>query len=194
MRKAGIKRDTKETDISVIVNIDGEGVAKINTGIGFFDHMLELFAKHSLMDIEIVAKGDTHIDSHHTIEDVGIALGQAISKALGDKSGIKRYGTCHLPMDEALVLVSLDLSGRAYLVFDASLPTPKLGDFDTEMVEDFFLAVANNCGITLHIKMLYGRNTHHIIEAMYKGFAKAMDTATSMDSRIKGIPSTKGVL
>ena len=194
MRKAEIKRKTNETDILVNVNIDGSGISDIDTGVGFFDHMLGLYAKHSLMDIKIKCTGDTFIDCHHTVEDVGIALGQATKEALGDKMGISRYGTCFLPMDEALAMVSLDISGRSYLVFDGEFSTPKLGDFDTEMVEDFFMAFSSACGVTLHVKVMYGRNTHHIIEAIFKAFAKAMDKATIIDSRVTGVPSTKGVL
>jgi len=194
MRTSEIKRKTNETDISVTVNIDGSGKSYIQTGIGFFDHMLCLFAKHSLMDIDITCNGDTFIDCHHTVEDVGITLGQALKDALGEKKSIARYGTCFLPMDEALAMVSLDISGRSYLVFDAEFNTPKLGDFDTEMVEDFFQAFSSACGITLHVKVKYGRNTHHIIEAIFKAFAKAMDKATIIDTRVSGVPSTKGVL
>jgi len=194
MRTSEIKRKTNETDISVTVNIDGSGKSYIQTGIGFFDHMLCLFAKHSLMDIDITCNGDTFIDCHHTVEDVGITLGQALKDALGEKKSIARYGTCFLPMDEALAMVSLDISGRSYLVFDAEFNTPKLGDFDTEMVEDFFQAFSSACGITLHVKVMYGRNTHHIIEAIFKAFAKAVDKATIIDTRVSGVPSTKGVL
>ncbi len=194
MRRAEINRKTNETDIKVKINIDGTGKAEINTGIGFFDHMLCLFAKHSLADVSIVCKGDTYVDCHHTVEDVGIALGQAINKALGDKNSIARYGTCFLPMDEALVMVSLDISGRSYLVFNGEFNTPKLGDFDTEIVEDFFQAFSAACGATVHIKVMYGRNTHHIIEAIFKAFAKAIDKTTIIDKRVIGVPSTKGVL
>ncbi|MEX1377102.1 MAG: imidazoleglycerol-phosphate dehydratase HisB [Eubacteriales bacterium] len=194
MRKAEIKRKTNETDIYVSVNLDGEGKSEIDTGVGFFDHMLILFAKHSLMDIKISCKGDTFIDCHHTVEDVGIALGQAVKDALGEKKSITRYATCFLPMDEALAMVSMDISGRSYLVFDGEFSLPKLGDFDTEMVEDFFQAFSSACGVTLHVKVMYGRNTHHIIEAIFKAFAKAMDKATLVDNRITGVPSTKGVL
>lgn len=194
MREASIKRKTAETDISVSVNIDGSGQYKIETGIGFFDHMLCLFAKHSLTDINIVCKGDIEVDCHHTVEDVGIALGEAFRQALGDKKGITRYGTCFLPMDEALVMTSLDISGRSYLVFEGSLPCPLLGDFETETVEDFFQAFAASCGVTLHIKLMYGRNTHHIIEAMFKSFARAICSAATIDPRVQGVPSTKGTL
>ena len=194
MREASIKRKTAETDISVSVNIDGSGQYEIETGIGFFDHMLCLFAKHSLTNINIACKGDTQVDCHHTVEDVGIALGEAFKQALGDKKGITRYGTCFLPMDEALVMTSLDISGRCYLVFDGDLPCPLLGDFETETVEDFFQAFASSCGITLHIKLMYGRNTHHIIEAMFKSFARAICAAATIDPRVKGVPSTKGTL
>ncbi len=194
MRTAEVKRKTNETDIYSSLNIDGSGKADIDTGIGFFDHMLCLFAKHSLMDMTVKCKGDTYVDCHHTVEDVGISLGQAVNKALGDKAGITRYGTFFVPMDEALAMVSLDISGRSYLCFDADFSLSKLGDFDTEMVEDFFQAFAAACGATVHIKVMYGRNTHHMIEAIFKAFARALDQSTIADPRVKGIPSTKGVL
>ena len=194
MRKAEIKRKTTETDIFVSVDLDGTGKSDIKTGVGFFDHMLALFAKHSLIDLEITCNGDTFVDCHHTIEDVGIALGQAIKEALGDKKSITRYATCFLPMDEALAMVSIDISGRSYLVFNGEFATPLLGDFVTETVEDFFQAFASACGITLHVKVLYGRNTHHIIEAIFKALARAIDAATIIDNRVSGVPSTKGVL
>ncbi len=194
MRTAQIKRKTNETDISISINIDGSGKSDIDTGVGFFDHMLCLFAKHSLMDADIKCTGDTYVDCHHTVEDVGISLGQAVKEALGDKAGISRYGTFFVPMDEALAMVSLDISGRSYLCFDGEFPLSKLGDFDTEMVEDFFQAFASSCGATVHVKVMYGRNTHHMIEAVFKAFARALDQATITDSRVQGVPSTKGVL
>lgn len=195
MRDSDIKRKTGETDIEVSLIIDGEGKYEVDTGIGFFDHMLTLMCRHSLMDMKIKAKGDLYIDGHHTVEDVGITLGMALKAALGDKSGIKRYGTSYVPMDEALALVSLDLSGRDYLVFDAPIDTSKtLGDFDVELTEEFFRAVAANCGITLHCKVLYGKNNHHMIEALFKAFGRALREATSYDEKIKGVMSTKGVL
>lgn len=195
MREAKMLRKTSETDIEVSVKVDGEGVYEINTGIGFFDHMLSLMSRHSLMDIKILAKGDLYIDGHHTVEDVGITLGKVLKDALGDKIGIKRYGTSYVPMDEALALVSLDLSGRDYLVFDAPIDTSKtLGTYDVELTEEFFRAVAANCGITLHCKVLYGKNNHHMIEALFKAFGRALREAVSYDEKIKGVMSTKGVL
>ncbi|QAA34979.1 imidazoleglycerol-phosphate dehydratase HisB [Clostridium manihotivorum] len=195
MREAKMLRKTSETDIEVSVKLDGEGVYEINTGIGFFDHMLSLMSRHSLMDIKISAKGDLYIDGHHTVEDVGITLGKVLKDALGDKAGIKRYGTSYVPMDEALALVSLDLSGRDYLVFDAPIDTSKtLGTYDVELTEEFFRAVAANCGITLHCKVLYGKNNHHMIEALFKAFGRALREAVAYDEKIKGVMSTKGVL
>ena len=194
MRTSEIKRQTNETDIYISVDIDGSGKSQIDTGIGFFDHMLCLFARHSLMDITIKCKGDTYVDCHHTVEDVGIALGQAIKEALGDKSGITRYGTFFVPMDEAMAMVSIDLSGRSYLCFDGEFALSKLGDFDTEMAEDFFQAFSSSCSATVHVKVMYGRNTHHKIEAVFKAFARALAQAAVIDSRVNGIPSTKGVL
>jgi imidazoleglycerol-phosphate dehydratase len=195
MREAKMLRKTSETDIEVSVKVDGEGVYEINTGIGFFDHMLSLMSRHSLMDIKILAKGDLYIDGHHTVEDVGITLGKVLKDALGDKTGLKRYGTSYVPMDEALALVSLDLSGRDYLVFDAPIDTSKtLGTYDVELTEEFFRAVAANCGITLHCKVLYGKNNHHMIEALFKAFGRALREAVSYDEKIKGVMSTKGVL
>ncbi|WP_160677701.1 imidazoleglycerol-phosphate dehydratase HisB [Clostridium sp. C8-1-8] len=195
MREAKMLRKTSETDIEVSVKVDGDGVYEINTGIGFFDHMLSLMSRHSLMDIKILAKGDLYIDGHHTVEDVGITLGKVLKDAMGDKMGIKRYGTSYVPMDEALALVSLDLSGRDYLVFDAPIDTSKtLGTYDVELTEEFFRAVAANCGITLHCKVLYGKNNHHMIEALFKAFGRALREAVSYDEKIKGVMSTKGVL
>ncbi|MCY6482882.1 imidazoleglycerol-phosphate dehydratase HisB [Clostridium aestuarii] len=194
MRNFELNRDTFETSIKASLNIDGHGESTINTGIGFFDHMLTLFAKHGFFDLTLNTIGDIHVDSHHTIEDVGIVLGQCIKNALGDKNGIKRYGTSYLPMDETLALVSLDISNRPFLVFDANFTTPKLGDYDTEMTEEFFRALAFNAGITLHIKILHGTNNHHMIEAIFKAFARALNEATTIDNNIKGVLSSKGSL
>ncbi len=195
MRSAALSRTTKETDIQVEVSLDGGGIADINTGIGFFDHMLEQIARHSLIDIKIAAKGDLHIDQHHTVEDTGIALGKAIRQALGDLAGVTRYADVHLPMDETLTRVALDISGRPFLVFKTAFHTPKIGAFDTQLVREFFQALAMNGGMTLHIETLYGENDHHIAESCFKGFARALRAAASMDSRQAGkIPSTKGVL
>lgn len=193
-RSTEIQRKTNETDIEMALNIDGSGKAEIDTGIGFFDHMLNSFARHGFFDMSLKVKGDLYVDSHHTIEDTGIVLGEAIKKALGDKKGIKRYGYFILPMDETLVLASLDLSGRPYLVFDAQFSTDRVGDYDTEMVREFFYAVTYAAGMNLHIKVLSGSNNHHIIEGIYKAFAKALDEATSFDARITDVLSTKGSL
>lgn len=187
-------RKTNETDIRLEFNIDGTGIAQIDTGIGFFDHMLHSFTKHGFFDLNVVAKGDLYVDSHHTIEDVGIVLGEAIKEAIGEKKGIKRYGSFMLPMDEALVLCSLDLSSRPYLVYNAEFSTERVGYMDTEMVKEFFYAVSYSAGMNLHIKMLDGVNNHHIIEAMFKAFAKALDEATRFDERITQVLSTKGTL
>ncbi|MCX7749406.1 MAG: imidazoleglycerol-phosphate dehydratase HisB [Clostridia bacterium] len=194
VREAEIKRKTGETDIALNILIDGSGKSEIDTGIGFFDHMLNLFAKHGLFDMKVKAVGDLYVDGHHTVEDVGIVLGQTIKKALGDKKSIKRYGTSYVPMDETLSLVSLDLSGRPFLVFDAAFTKDQLGNFDTELVEEFFRAVAFNGEITLHIKVFHGRNNHHIIESIFKAFGRALDEATRLDDRIQGVMSTKGTL
>ncbi len=193
-RDAKITRKTKETDIELYFNIDGKGEASVDTGIGFFDHMLVSFAKHGLFDLKCKVKGDLYVDSHHTIEDTGIVLGEAIKKAIADKKGIKRFGSCILPMDEALILSSLDLSGRPYLVFNAELTVDKLGYFDTEMVKEFFYAISYSAGMNLHIRQLDGSNNHHIIEGIFKSFAKALDEATITDNRIDGLMSTKGAL
>jgi len=193
-RKAEIKRKTGETDVSLYINIDGTGKSEINTGIGFFDHMLSLFAKHGLFDLKIGASGDLDVDAHHTVEDVGIVLGQALKNAMGDKKSVRRYGTSYVPMDEALAMVSLDLSGRPFLVFKAEFTKDKAGAMDTELVEEFFRAVAFNSGITLHIAVLYGKNNHHIVEAVFKAFGRALDEATRRDERIDGVMSTKGIL
>lgn len=193
-RKAKISRRSKETNIDLSINLDGSGNYEGDTGIGFFDHMLCLFAKHGLLDLSVKAVGDLLVDSHHTIEDVGIVLGSAIKEALKGKEGIKRYGTSFVPMDEALATVSVDLSGRAYLVFDADFTVDKIGSFDTEMVEEFFRAVAVNGGITLHARIIYGKNNHHMVEALFKALGKALSEALTYDSRIKGVMSTKGSL
>ena len=190
-----VSRKTKETDIEIEINLDGKGYSKIDTGIGFFDHMLTSFAKHGFFDLNVSVKGDLFVDSHHTIEDTGIVLGQAILKALGDKQGIKRYGSFMLPMDETLVLSALDLSARPYLVYDLDLSVPQVGYMDTEMVKEFFYALSYSAGMNLHIKQISGSNNHHIIEAAFKAFAKALDEATQIDPRLDGeILSTKGSL
>ncbi len=195
MRVSKIDRKTRETDISLRLDLDGTGKCNINTDCGFLNHMLELFAKHSRFDLDVTCKGDTEVDFHHTVEDVGIVLGQAISEALGDKRGITRYGSMILPMDETLVLTAMDISGRAYLNFDAEMPCQKVGEMDTELVEEFFWAFVRNCNVTLHIKLLDGKNTHHIIEGIFKSFARTMKTAVSIDPSLGGeIPSSKGVL
>lgn len=193
-RTATVKRTTKETDISVTFNADGNGKADISTGIGFFDHMLDGFSRHGFFDLECKVKGDLHVDGHHTVEDTGIVLGQAIAEALGDKKGIKRYGSFILPMDDALVLCAVDLCGRPYLNFDCTFPVERVGALDTELVREFFYAVSYSAGMNLHIKLLDGQNAHHMIEAMFKAFAKALDAATGYDSRITDVLSTKGSL
>jgi len=194
-RQSEITRKTKETDIFVKINVDGVGMSKISTGIGFFDHMLDQLARHSLMDIEIDAKGDLHIDQHHTVEDVGIALGQSLRKALGDLRGIVRYSDVHLPMDETLTRVAVDVSGRPFLVFRAQFSQAKIGEFDTELVREFFQAFAQHAAIALHIETLYGVNNHHIAETCFKGVARALNGALSIDARqADKIPSTKGAL
>lgn len=193
-RKVSISRKTKETDITIDLNIDGSGSYELASGVGFFDHMLSHIAKHGFFDLNVSCTGDLYIDCHHTIEDIGITFGKCISKAIGDKEGIKRYGSSIIPMDETLVMCALDLSGRPYLNFDADLTVSRLGDMDVEMVEEFFRAVAVNAGMNLHIKVLDGRNNHHIIEGIFKAFANALDMATLYDERIKGTRSTKGML
>ncbi len=187
-------RKTKETDISVTINLDGQGCNNINTGIPFFDHMLDGFARHGLFDLDIRVKGDVEVDSHHTIEDAGIVLGQAIANALGDKAGIKRYGYFILPMDETLALCAVDLSGRPYLKYDADFTVPRLGGMDTEMVREFFYAVSYSAAMNLHVKILESGNNHHMAEAMFKAFGKALDMAVSLEPRIKDVWSTKGTL
>jgi len=193
-RIAEIKRKTSETNVLVRLNVDGSGKRKISTGMGFLDHMLDLMGKHGLFDLEIKAKGDLHIDYHHTVEDVGIALGQAFVKALGKKSGIRRYGNFLLPMDEVLVLVALDFSGRPHLEYQVKSRQKKIVHFDVQLLEEFLHAFVLHSGMTLHVKMFYGNNAHHIYEAVFKGLGKALDMATQIDSRVKGVPSTKGVL
>ena len=195
MRTASIKRKTKETDIEVSVNLDGTGVSIIATGVGFLDHMLDLLARHSRIDITAKAVGDLHIDDHHTTEDVGIALGQAIKQALGNMAGITRYASVHLPMDETLTRVVIDISGRPVLVFKAEFPSTKIGTFDTELVREWFNAFAGNAGVTLHVETLYGENSHHIAESCFKGLARALRAAAAIDPRAAGeVPSTKGQL
>lgn len=195
MRRATITRKTAETDISVEINLDGTGRYDNETGVGFFDHMLDQLARHSLIDMTLRCTGDLHIDDHHTVEDVGIALGQALAEALGDKRGIRRYGACLLPMDDALVRTALDLSGRPFLVWNLDLPTQKIGTFDTELVREFFQALSTHGGITLHVDMLHGVNSHHIAEAAFKSVARALRDAVDTDSRKSdAIPSTKGAL
>lgn len=191
MRSITVERNTKETKIRLNLNIDGTGSCKSKTGIGFFDHMLDGFARHGLFDLDVMVDGDLFVDCHHTIEDTGIVLGQAIKEAVGDKKGIKRYGSCILPMDEALVLCAIDLSGRPYYVSDAVFTADKCGDMDLEMVKEFFYAVSYSAGMNLHFKVLSGSNNHHIVEAMFKAFAKALDSATMFDERIVGVLSTK---
>ena len=193
-RIAEINRDTYETTIDLTLNIDGTGENNIDTGVGFFDHMITHISKHGFMDIDLKVRGDLDVDCHHTVEDTGIVMGKAIAKALGDKSGIKRFGQAIVPMDETLVLCAIDFSGRSYLNFDASFSVATLGIFDTEMIEEFFRALSDNCGMTLHIKVLDGKNNHHIAEGIFKAFGRAMDMATQFDDRINGVLSTKGML
>ena len=193
-RTADYVRKTKETDISLHLNLDGTGSSSIHTGIGFFDHMLDGFARHGLFDLKVNVAGDLAVDCHHTIEDTGIVLGNAIKEAVGDKKGIRRYGSCILPMDEVLVLCAIDLSGRPYFSWDAEFTSEKIGDMSTEMVKEFFYAISYSCGMNLHIKVLTGGNSHHVAEAMFKSFAKALDQAVSFDPRITDVLSTKGSL
>ncbi len=195
MRTATIERNTNETKIAVSVNLDGTGKVNLATGVGFFDHMLHAFARHSLIDLSVTAVGDLHIDPHHTVEDVGITLGKAIHQALGDKTGIRRYGHCTLPMDETLASASIDLGGRAYFVWKADIPRIRLGDFDTELTEDFWQAFTTHSQSNLHLQLHYGRNTHHLIEALFKAAARALRQAVELDPRASGtIPSTKGTI
>jgi imidazoleglycerol-phosphate dehydratase len=193
-RTAQVKRRTNETDIEIVLCLDGEGASQVETGVGFFDHMLTHVARHGLFDLAVRATGDLHIDDHHTVEDVGIALGQAFAQALGDRAGITRVGNIFVPMDEALVLCAIDISGRGFLGIDLQTPTPKLGGFTTELVPEFFRALAMHAGWTVHLRQVAGANTHHIIEAAFKAFGRAAAQAVARDPRIKGIPSTKGVL
>ena len=190
-RIAEMERSTKETDIAVFIDLDGSGRTEIDTGLGFFDHMLTLFGVHGGFDLKVIAKGDLFVDGHHTVEDVGIVLGKAIGKALGDKIGIKRYGCCYMPMDEALSRVVLDLSSRPFLVMRTEFPSEKIGDVDSELFEEFFRALAFNAGITLHMKKLYGKNSHHIAESLFKGFAHALKDASVIEENIKGVLSSK---
>lgn len=194
MRTASIERNTFETKIKLSINLDAQEPVEIDTGVGFFDHMLTLFARHSRLSLVVKVDGDLHVDSHHTVEDVGIVLGQAIKEALGDKAGINRYGTSFVPMDETLGMASLDLSGRSYLVFDASFDNPKLGAFDTELVEEFFQALAFNLQMNLHIKILHGKNSHHKAESLFKATGRALREAITINPDIKGVNSTKGML
>ena len=195
MRSAEIKRTTAETSIELRLNLDGTGAGKIATGVGFMDHMLTLFARHARMDLDVICKGDTYVDDHHSVEDIGICLGAAIAQAVGDKRGIRRYGSMLLPMDEALVLCALDLSGRSCLRYTAQIPSQKIGTFDTELVEEFLLGLTRSAGMTLHMKMMDGTNSHHIVEAMFKALGRALREAVSIDEALGGeIPSTKGVL
>ncbi len=193
-RTANINRKTSETSISLSLDLDGKGKRTISTGIGFFDHMLDLLAKHALFDLEIKASGDTEVDYHHTVEDVGICLGQAVKEALGDKAGITRFANVSVPMQEVLANVALDISGRSALVFNAKLDAKKIGDFDTELIKEFLEAFTVNAGINLHVDVPYGENSHHITEAIFKGMAKALDRAIRIDERSNDVPSTKGVL
>lgn len=193
-RRAEIERNTKETKIKIALELDGTGKAELHSGIGFFDHMLDGFARHGLFDLTVDVDGDLDVDCHHTVEDTGIVLGNAIREAVGDKKGIRRYGSCILPMDEALVLCAVDLSGRPYYVSDASFSAPMIGDLDTETISEFFYAVSYSAAINLHFKVFSGSNSHHICEAMFKAFAKALDAAAAVDPRITDVLSTKGSL
>lgn len=193
-RSGVFSRKTKETEINVSLGLDGAGVSRVSTGLPFFDHMLTLLAKHAAINLELTARGDLAVDGHHTVEDAGICLGRALKEALGDKSGIRRYGHAAVPMDEALALVAVDLSGRGFLAFDAVISSPRVGNFDTELVEEFFRALAANGEFTLHVKLLSGKNTHHIIESVFKALARALRDAAAPDERMNGVPSTKGEL
>ena len=193
-REAAVERNTKETQITLKINLDGKGQADVRSGVGFFDHMLDGFARHGFFDLSVFVKGDLQVDDHHTIEDTGIVLGTAIKEALGDKKGIRRFGSCILPMDESLVLCAVDLSGRPYFGWDAQFTAEKVGDMATEMVREFFYAVSYSCGMNLHIRVLSGGNNHHVAEAIFKSFAKALDEAATFDPRITDVLSTKGSL
>ncbi len=193
-RSAAVERRTAETGIRLALNLDGTGVADIHTGIGFFDHMMTLMTAHGLLDLALVCDGDIEVDGHHSVEDIGIALGDAFKKAIGDKKGIRRYGTFYLPMDEALAFVSLDISGRPYLVYEGGEMAPMIGGFDTELVEEFLRAFAVHAGLTLHVRVLYGRNSHHKVEAIFKALGHALRIAVEHDPKVTGVPSTKGML
>jgi imidazoleglycerol-phosphate dehydratase len=193
-RQARIERATRETRITLRLAVDGAGKGETATGVGFFDHMLELLARHGLFDLEVRCAGDTQVDAHHTVEDVGICLGRALQEALGSRKGLRRYGSCDAPMEDALARVALDLGGRGALVYRVTFPSAKVGDFDTELVEEFLHALAVNAGMNLHVEVPYGRNSHHVAEAIFKGLAKALDWATQLDDRVTDVPSTKGVL
>lgn len=193
-RRAEIVRKTRETDIRLALAVDGTGTAEIRTGVGFLDHMLELFARHAAMDLHVACQGDLHVDAHHTTEDIGICLGMALDRALGDRAGIRRYGHIVLPMDETLVTCAVDLGGRPYFAWNAPMPAPKIGDFDSELVADFWQAVSVQGRMNLHVLLHYGRNTHHISEAIFKGLARTLRMATEADPRMAGVPSTKGLL
>jgi len=193
-RVATIERATRETDITVSIDLDGSGTTKVDTGVPFFDHMLDAFGRHGLFDLAVIAKGDLEIDAHHTVEDVGIVLGQAVCEALGDKRGITRFGSCAMPMDEALVLAAVDISGRGALHYAVELPIEIIGTFDTTLAKEFLVAFASNAGLTLHVRSLAGDNAHHIIEAAFKAVARALKDAVALDARVSGVPSTKGSL
>ena len=193
-RRVDEARKTKETDIRLSLDLDGDGETDVTTGVGFLDHMLDLLGKHALFDLTIKASGDTEVDAHHTVEDIGICLGRALVGALGDKEGIRRFGAASVPMDEALAEVSLDISARPFLVFEVTFPTEKTGEFDAQLAEEFLRALAVNAGLTLHVRVPYGRNTHHIVEAIFKALARALREAVALDPRVRGVPSTKGML
>ncbi len=193
-RTATVKRKTRETDIELVLSVDGSGQADISTGIGFFDHMLELFTKHGLFDLKLKAQGDLNVDAHHTVEDVGLALGQALREALGDKKGLRRYGWCLLPMDDALARIALDCSGRPFLTYEAPEEAGPIGDFPYQLIEEFLRAFSVQGGLNLHVALLDGRDTHHMAEAVFKGLARSLDQATQIDPRVQGVPSTKGQL
>jgi imidazoleglycerol-phosphate dehydratase len=193
-RKAAVERKTRETEVRVSIDLDGSGQYEIATGIAFFDHMLESFAKHGLFDLRLAAKGDLAVDTHHTVEDVGIALGQAVREALGSAEGIRRYGSCLLPMAEAKVEVALDVSNRPYFVYQVALANTRIGDFDASLVEDFFYAFSQNAGLDLHVELRYGRNPHHVVEAVFKGVARALRVGVERDARVRGLPTVKGAL
>jgi imidazoleglycerol-phosphate dehydratase len=193
-RTARQDRKTRETEVSLSLDLDGEGRSAVATGVGFLDHMLDLLAKHALFDLEIRATGDTHVDAHHTVEDVGICLGKALGSALGEKSGIQRFASAAVPMDESLAEAHLDISGRPFLHFEAKFPTEKTGEFDSDLTEEFLRALVVNAGLTLHVRVPYGRNTHHVAEAIFKALARALRSAVALDPRVRGVPSTKGTL